>query len=125
MEDKFKPVSKNEDGILTSLFRNMLVKSGLIPYLSFRINEYVRNGGSKNKASIFKIIFNGEMTWKSFMFLIFDILKVEKMTISIKLQLNKDKTVEHTMDVMFNSHNKSSKKEKDNGKDTNNKPKSS
>ena len=99
LKSKMKPISTNEDGILTNLFRNIITETGLINSLPFLISRYIRNGGKKNKATIGKIIIDGEMTWKSFIFLIFEISRIKKMDIKLTLTHADDSTSEHELEV--------------------------
>lgn len=98
-KEKMNPVKNNEDGILTKLFRKVVFETGFINNLSYFINRYIKGGGKKNKATISKIILDGEMTWKSFIFLIFEVLKAKKMSVKITVTHVNDMVTEHEVIV--------------------------
>ena len=93
-----KPVSSAEDGILTSIYRKIIIDTGTINSLGFFITRYIKNKGSKNKATVTKITLDGEMTWKSFVFLIFEIHRVKKMKIKITLTPDVGVETEHELE---------------------------
>ena len=89
-----------EDGMLTKLFRKIIFDTGLVNSLGYFLNRYNRKIGKKNKASIVKIINSKGMSWKSFVFLIFEVLQVRKMNIKITLTHLSGEVTEHDMDFI-------------------------
>jgi len=99
MKEKFESVSNTENGILTKLFRMIIFDTGLINKIPYNINRYIRNGGKKNKATISRLILSGEMSWRSFIFLLFDILRVKKCTFKVTLEYDVGPSSEHEISI--------------------------
>jgi len=99
-----KKPSNLEDGMLTKLFRKILFDTGIVNNIGTYINSYVRSGGKKSKSQINKIILDEGMSWKSFIFLIFDVLRITKLDIKIKLHHESGEVTEHTMEFESPRH---------------------
>ena len=84
-----KSIQQNEDGVLTKMFRKIIMETGYVNTIVYFINRYK---GKKNKASIYKLVLDGELTWNSFTFLLITILKSEDLTIYFYLY-KKDKEI--------------------------------
>jgi len=84
MVKDMKAVQSSEDGILTKIFRKILMETGFINSIPYFINRYT---GKKNKASISRLVIDGEMTWNSFTFFLLEILKAKKVVIHLNLIL--------------------------------------
>lgn len=87
----FEEIQSIENGILAKLFRKVIIETGLVFNIKSNVNTYIlenikykRDG--KPRSSVLGLINSGSMTWKSFVFLIYEILKIKKMTITVKLQ---------------------------------------
>jgi len=96
---KVKEPSTSADGVLTRLFRKIIIDRGLAKNLMFLIDKYKREGGERAKSSIVTTILNPEMTWKYFVFLIFEILKVKRMRIKIELEWPTGEISEHSLEL--------------------------
>lgn len=114
--DLDKPHSQNEAGVLTMLWRRILKDNRLTPpsRLNPFIDRYletndptegrVANLKKKNKATIIKNITAPEMTFKTFLDLVFNFLGVVKIDLSIKIHFpNGDNSV-HTVTVFSNKN---------------------
>jgi len=97
MSIKFKDTANNENGLLAKLFRNILFETGAINDLRYKINRYINAGGVLTKGSILNKIQHKEMTWNTFVMLLFNILKVKKMTLKITLEHDTGIVTEHTL----------------------------
>ena len=99
---KMEEPATTEGGILTRFFRKIIAETGLINNLSLLINMYEKNRSikkKKSKTTIIKTILDPEMTWKSFIFLIFNILQARKMKITVEIELPNKKTTTHSLIV--------------------------
>jgi len=74
------PIQSNEDGILTRLFRKMIIETGFINSINYFINRYK---GNKSRTTVSRLIINGEMTWNSFTFIILVILKAKEIRFGV------------------------------------------
>jgi len=86
MSIKFEEVANNENGLLTKLFRDILFETGAVNELRYKINRYINAGGVLTKGSLLSKIQHKEMTWYTFVMLLFNILKIKKMTLKITLE---------------------------------------
>lgn len=104
-----KPPNKNESGVLAYLWRKILLENNLMPSLGMLISRYIKeqditagrvsNLKKKNKTTLVNNIGAQEMTFKTFLDLIFNFLKVRRLDISIKLTYHNDKTSEHSVSI--------------------------
>ena len=99
MLNKLKDIKNNEDGLLSKLFRRVLMETGLIHSLTSNVDEYISNGGSKKKSSILKNVIDGEMTWKTFMFLLFEIMIFKKIKLKLEITHDSGIVTTHSIDV--------------------------
>jgi len=86
MLKKLKDISSTEDGLLTKLFREVMFGTGRINTISSDISKYILKGGTKAKASVQNNVIDSEMSWKTFVFLIFEILQMKKMTLTVEVE---------------------------------------
>ena len=100
-----KPISTKEGGILAALFRKIVTENNLTPSLDYLIARYVDTSSSsknikrKNRSSLIKYITSDDMSWKTFLSLVFDFLGVVKIQFTVKLTFrNKHESI-HTMIV--------------------------
>lgn len=96
MIEKMKTPSDLEDGMLTKMFRKVLFDTGIINNIRRYMNRYVRKGGKRTKSQITKLILENGMSWKSFTFLIYEVLGVVRMDITLKLYHQNGEVTEHT-----------------------------
>lgn len=110
-------VANNEGGILSRLWRNVLLDNNLTSSIPFLITRYVsktmkmdvKNAKRKTKSSLLDNINAQEMTWKTFTNLIFNFINVRKMDITIKLTLSTGDETFHN--VTINNTNNGKKEE--------------
>lgn len=97
-----KPVEKTgntANGVLTKMFRKIIFDTGLVRSLMYFIDKYKAEGGERAKTSIVKTITDSEMTWKYFVFLIFEVLKAKKITFKIEIEWPNSKLTTHELDI--------------------------
>jgi len=66
---------------LVEVFNNIVKELKLENKLNDLMTDYNKRGGKKNKATIGKIITADTMSWKSFVFLIFELLRSKYLII--------------------------------------------
>jgi len=88
MLKKFKDISNTENGLLTRLFREFMYDTGRINTIETDVSNYILKGGTKAKASVQNNIIDGEMSWKTFVFLMFEIIKLKKLTLTVTGELD-------------------------------------
>ncbi len=89
------PVSNKDSGVLANLWRKVILESSLqhsIRHLADRyvkktnpMSQRVANVKKRTKSTVLKNIFDPDMTIKTFLDLIFNLLGAKKLTISIKI----------------------------------------
>ena len=97
-----KPVEKTgntANGVLTKMFRKIIFDTGLVRSLMYFIDKYKAEGGERAKTSIVKTITDSEMTWKYFIFLLFEVLKAKKVTFKIDIEWPNDKITSHELEI--------------------------
>ena len=85
------PIANNEGGILVRLYRGLIRKKNLGGYrLLALINEYGRKNGNnelsgttQSRSSMVKLLKDGSISFKSFINIIFNLLKVTRIRIDI------------------------------------------
>lgn len=106
------PISKNESGVLSALWRNVLKENGFMPALDLLVQRYIDRGNRakenkniklKNKSTLINNITSSEMTFKTFLDLLFNFLCVKKISISIKLTYHNGNESVHTIHVDKNT----------------------
>jgi len=82
-------ISSTENGILALAWRKILAKTKDIKLLASKINKYIKetesNKRRKEKSTIINEALSGEMTWKSFVFLLTRILEYDKIIFKVSL----------------------------------------
>jgi hypothetical protein len=112
---EFDDLSSKEGGVLSALWRAILKENNFIYAIDIMVNKYVRktdilegrsvNVKRKTRSSLINNIAAGEMTFKTFLDLLFNFLSVRKITITIMLtHANNDKSI-HTIDINNNDYN--------------------
>lgn len=89
------PISHNESGVLAQLWRNILRENGYEKALDLLVQRYVdranrakekdKNLKLKNKSTLTTNITAPEMTFKTFLDLLFNLLRVRTVTMTVKL----------------------------------------
>jgi len=120
---EFDVLETTEKGILADLWRQLVLKTGSLYKLPALISDYVvreKRRGKKPKAvsTIQSIIKSGGMTWVSFVFLLFEILKVDKVRIVVEVEKD-GKTYRAEIDEFRSAKTLGIKKE-ENEKENNN-----
>lgn len=120
MDTKFdKPVSSNEPGVLAMLWRKIITENNLTHSLNILINKYlesntinqrVKNLKRKNRSTLIDNITASEMSIKTFLYLIFRVLRAKKLEISIKITFSNDRETIHgvTIDGSYYNDNEES-----------------
>lgn len=103
------PLSKKEGGVLAGLWRKIIKDIGYDRHLDYLVSRYVaktdkmngrvQNVRRKTKSSLIKNITSSEMTFKTFLDLLFNYIGVKKIDISIKLTFNNGSESVHSMAV--------------------------
>lgn len=109
MDTKFdKPVSSNEPGVLARLWRKIITENNLKHNLNMLIDRYlettainqrVKNLKRKNRSTLIDNITASEMSIKTFLYLIFRVLRAKKLEISIKVTFPNDKESIHGVSI--------------------------
>jgi len=119
-----KETSGDEHGVLKKLFNKIVFENNLEDKLAFLISRYERRrdiSKKKSKTVIVNEITGTRISFKNFVFLVFEILRAKKMTVSIKLEFP-NKTTEHSITIVPESlGNKDNDEEKENVNNKNNK----
>lgn len=87
--------NRTEGSVLATLWRNVLTETNMLPALDYFVDRYVNNSKGmesrvkavkrKTKSTMMKNVTANDMTWKTFLDLMFNFLKVKRIIISIKL----------------------------------------
>lgn len=99
-----KPVSNSESGILAAIWRKLIKDNGLMNALHLLVNRYisetdpthgrVKNIKRRNKSTLIGNICSSEMTFKTFIDLIFNLLKAVKLDLHIRVTFSSGKAIE-------------------------------
>lgn len=101
-------VPKTEGGVLTKLWRSILRENNLLPKLDLLVSRYVRKTDQmsdrvqavkrKHKFTLIKNITDDEITFKTFLDLLFNFLEVIQVDITISLKFaNGEKSVHNIL----------------------------
>jgi len=125
----FEDLKNTAGGALAKLWRNILRDNNLYPSMGYLVSRYTsknttvnsKNSIRKTKASLLSNIRSGEMTWKTFMKLLFEFLGVRKVDITIKLTLANNMQKLHTITVVNDNikDDKNNDSKKEDADDTN------
>lgn len=129
MRDKLKeinrPINNNKEGaLLSKLFRKIVTELSLINRIHFLIDRYTKVAvGSdvkavkrKTRSSLVNNIVADEMTWKTFMDLMFNLLRVKKCKFTVELTHQNGVVSKHDLMVVKDT----STDDKDDSKDEKN-----
>ena len=92
-----KIMSRDVGSILSKLFRKIITETGEVNRAEALLNTYLANsvdektGKKKDKSAAITSVVSECMTWKTFMDLITNYLKVKKITIVVKLDHGNDR----------------------------------
>jgi len=103
MKGKLSKIDSNvsnskENSILGKLFHRILMELNLINKIEFLINRYIKNANDKDikiqkrktRSSLINNITANEITWKTFIDLTFNLLRVRKLKVMITLTHTED-----------------------------------
>jgi len=104
----FEDLKSTAGGALAKLWRNTLRDNNLYPSIGYLVTRYTsrnsvtdsKNSVRKTKASLISNIRSGEMTWKTYLKLLFEFLGVRKVDITIKLTLANNSETLHSITVV-------------------------
>lgn len=106
-----EPTSKTESGVLAKLWRSILRENGYAPALGPLVERYLTSQEEmtkripslkkKNKSTLVSNITSTEMTIKTFLDLVFNLLRVRKLDISVKLTFHNGKETVHSVSVKY------------------------
>lgn len=102
-------IPKTEGGVLARLWRNILRENNLLPKLDYLVLRYVRKTDlmtdrvqavkRKHKFTLTKNLTDTEITFKTFLDLLFNLLEVKQVNFTVSLKFaNGEKSV-HTISV--------------------------
>lgn len=104
--DFSKKTSTTETGTLAKLWRKILVESGIMPGITFLVNRYLARTKTdsnmlkkKNRSTLLTDICATEMSWKSFVDLLFNFLNVKEVEFIVKIKWNSRET-SHSVSVL-------------------------
>jgi len=104
-------VSTKEGGVLAALFRKVMIENNLTKAKDYLIQRYVdktKSGSSsknierKTKSSLIKYITAEDMSWKTFLSLMFDFIGAVKLDITVKVTFPNGNSSVHTTTVRRN-----------------------
>lgn len=120
------PLSKKEGGVLAGMWRKIVKDIGYDRHLDYLVSRYVaksdkmngrvQNVRRKTKSSLIKNITSSEMTFKTFLDLLFNYIGVRKIDISIKLTFHNGNETIHSMAVVNDDNENDKKEEKEDEK---------
>ena len=101
-DKKFSPPAHTYGGLLTKAFREILFSRGKLSSLHTDITSYIlrSRGEGKVSSSIYKNVEGDEMTWKSFLWMLFNIQNIKKLELKIKITHSDDSTSEHELSAV-------------------------
>jgi len=96
-----KETSGDEHGILKKLFNKIIFENNLESKLAFLVSRYERRRDVSKKKS--KTVVVNELTaprisFKNFLFLIFEVLRAKKVKLTIEVEFS-NKTTKHSIDI--------------------------
>jgi len=115
-----RETSSDEHGILKKLFNKIVFENNLEDKLAFLISAYERRkdrSKKKTKSVIVNEITSDRISFKNFIFLVFEILRAKKLKICVEVEFS-NKTTKHCLTVLPESIDK---KDEDDDKESNKK----
>lgn len=121
--------SCNESGILVMLWRKILKESGLSNSLNTLIEKYlnkhdktegrIKSVKKQTKSTIVNNITASEMTFKTFMNLLLNLLNAKRVKLTVEITYPSDRTTTHSISVLSSSYSEE-KSDTDGGTDERN-----
>jgi len=97
-----KETSDDEHGVLKKLLNKIIFENNLEEKIGFLISRYERRRDSskkKSKTVVVNEITSTRISFKNFVFLVFEVLRAKKMTIKVELEFS-NKTTAHEITVV-------------------------
>ena len=96
---KTNPPARTYGGLLTKALREILFARGKLNSLHNDITSYILRSKGKGKvsSSIYKSITDDEITWKAFLWLLFNVQKVKKLKLTFVVTHEDDTTSTHVI----------------------------
>ena len=97
-----KETSGDEHGVLKRLFNKVVFENNLEDKLAFLISKYERRRDTskkKSKTVIVNEITSNRISFKNFLFLLFEVLRAKKVKICIEVEFSKKTTI-HCVEVL-------------------------
>lgn len=104
-----KPIDNNESGILARFWRKIVLENNYEPSLGLLVKRYIdtndflagriENHRKKTKSTIMSNICASGMTFKTFLDLVFNLLRAKKLDISIKLTTHSGRESIHSISI--------------------------
>lgn len=118
-----KPIDNNESGILAKFWRKIVLENNYEPSLGLLVKRYIdtndflagriENHRKKTKSTIMSNICASGMTFKTFLDLVFNLLRAKKLDISIKLTMASGRESIHSLSITNDQVSKSVDDEKE------------
>lgn len=106
-DDKSKKPSNTPSGALSVLWRKIIKENNLNSIMDFLIRNYIKKMDikslennsirKKNKATLVSTITSSEMTFKTFIDLLFNLLNVRRVKLTIHLEFPNGNQTEHSI----------------------------
>lgn len=126
------PVDNNESGVLSALWRNIVLQLNILPAMDVLISRYCNSSSTnlgneqsikkKTKSTLVANITSTGMTFKTFLDLLFNFLRVKKINISVKLTYANGDESFHSINVDQNAVDYEPDEEKESNDQQGNKP---
>jgi len=97
-----KETSGDEHGVLKKLFNKIVFENNLEDKLAFLISRYERRrdvSKKKSKTVIVNEITSNRISFKNFLFLLFEVLRAKRIKICVEVEFSK-KTTTHCVEVL-------------------------
>ena len=110
-----KEVSSDEHGLLKRLLNKIIFENNLETKLGFLVSRYERRRDSskkKTKTVVVNELTSTRISFKNFLFLVFEVLRAKKMKICVEVEFS-GKTTKHCIDVLPESFGVKDKEDED------------
>jgi len=91
--DKLKsPITGSSPGnVLAQLLRDLITDLNYLPFMEILVTDYVKrtnaNGGVLSRGAVDETILSEDMTWKRYMNILINILRVDNLTVTTSVKL--------------------------------------
>jgi len=97
-----KESASNEHGMLARLWRKIIFENNLEKNLLYFIDRYSRRldvSKKKSKGVVVKVALDKQISFKSFLFLLFEVLRIKKVRLCVELDWGK-RTTKHCINIL-------------------------